>query len=395
MFVGRLGLSNFRNYQQQDISLPQQPILILGDNAQGKTNLLEALFLLASTRSPRAVSDGELIRWEAQGDLQPVARLVAQAQRRAGPVQVEMVIVGRSGAVRQGETLRLTASKRWRVNGVPRRQGDVVGQINAVLFTSHDLELVGGPPALRRRYLDIALSQVDRPYLRDLQAYSRVLTQRNALLRRIQEGEASPGELAFWNAQMAQHGGRIIGARARAVTLLAEYAAEAHRHLSVGQEELGVTYQPRLPQGWDDQHAASASDEELVEALRQGLGSGGRRDIAAGVSLLGPHRDDLGFTLNGVPAGSFASRGQQRTTALALRLAEARLLLHRTGDHPVLLLDDVLSELDMGRRGTVLEAVRSSEQILVTSADADRFSQGFLQSAAVFRVEGGRLEPVE
>jgi DNA replication and repair protein RecF len=395
MFVRRLALTNFRNYQQQDISLPRRPILVLGDNAQGKTNLLEALFLLATTRSPRALSDGELIRWEAQRDPQPVARLVAQAQRGSGAVQVEMVIVGRPGAVRQGETVRLTASKRWRVNGVPRRQGDVVGQINAVFFTSDDLELVGGAPALRRRYLDITLSQVDRPYLRDFQAYSRVLTQRNALLRRIQEGEASPGELAFWNAQMAQHGGRISGARARAVSLLAQYAGEAHRHLSVGQEELGVAYQPRLPQGWDDQRAASASDGELVEALREGLESGGRRDIAAGASLLGPHRDDLVFTLNGVPAGSFASRGQQRTTALALRLAEARFLLHSTGEYPVLLLDDVLSELDVGRRSTVLEAVRSFEQILVTSADADRFSEGFLESAAVFRVEGGRLEPAE
>ncbi len=395
MFVGRLSLSNFRNYQQQDISFPQRPILILGDNAQGKTNLLEALFLLASTRSPRASSDGEFIRREAHDDLQPVARLVAQAERRAGPVQVEMVIVGRPGAIRQGESLRLTASKRWRVNGVPRRQADVVGQINAVLFTSHDLELVGGPPALRRRYLDITLSQVDRSYLRDLQAYSRVLTQRNALLRRIQEGEAGPGELAFWNGQMAEHGGRIAGGRARAAALLSQYGAEADHHLSGGQEDLGVRYEPRLPQGWDDERAASAGDEELAEALREGLESSRRRDIAAGVSLLGPHRDDLAFSLDGVPAGSFASRGQQRTIALALRLAEARFLLDRTGDHPVLLLDDVLSELDTGRRATVLEAVASFEQILVTSADADRFGEGFLRSATVFRVEGGRLEAAE
>lgn len=393
MFVRRLTLTNFRNYRQEEISLPPGPILILGGNAQGKTNLLEALFLLATTRSPRTLSDGELIHWDAHTDPQPIARVLADAQRRAGAVQVEVVVVGRPGSG-QGRPFHLNASKRLRVNGIPRRQADAIGQINAVLFTSQDLEMVSGPPALRRRFLDLTLSQVDRAYLGALQSYAKVLTQRNALLRRIQDGEASLDELAFWDQQMAEHGGRIMAARARAVPVLADYAAEVHRSLSSGQETLGVTYEPRLPTDWDGQRVANAPEEELAEALRQGMRAGRRRDIAAGASLLGPHRDDLALTVDGLSAASFASRGQQRTAVLALRLAEARFLLDRTGDYPLLLLDDMLSELDEERRAGVLEVVRSFEQVLITSADADRFEEGFLKSAAVFRVTAGRLEPL-
>jgi DNA replication and repair protein RecF len=391
MFVRGLTLTNFRNYRQQEISLPPGPALILGGNAQGKTNLLEALFLLATTRSPRTLRDGEFIHWDAHLDPQPIARVLAEAQRRAGSVQVEIVVVGRPGTG-QGTPFCVNASKRLRVNGVPRRQADVIGQINAVLFTSQDLELVSGPPALRRRFLDLTLSQVDRTYLGALQRYAKVLTQRNALLRRIQGGEASLDELAFWDQQMADHGGRIMAARARAVPLLADYSAEIHRRLSGGQETLGLAYEPRLPTDRKGQRAADVPEAELTEALHQGMRSGRHRDIAAGASLLGPHRDDLALTLDGLSAASFASRGQRRTAILALRLAEARFLLERTGDYPLLLLDDVLSELDEERRAGVLEAMRSFEQVLITSADADRFEEGFLRSAAVFRVTAGRLE---
>lgn len=154
-----------------------------------------------------------------------------------------------------------------------------------------------------------------------------------------------------------------------------------------------VSYQPRLPGGWDGERAAGASAQELAQAIREGLEAGRRRDIAAGTSLLGPQRDDLGLTLNGRSAASFASRGQERTAALALRLAEARFLLERTGDHPLLLLDDVLSELDEGRRIGVMEAARGFEQLLVTSTDADRFDGDLLRPAAVLRVAAGRIEP--
>jgi DNA replication and repair protein RecF len=387
MWIRHLTLANFRNYRRQELILPQGPVLLLGDNAQGKSNLLEAVFLLATTRSERAQTDGELIHWDALDEPQPVARVVAQVERRDGPLELEVIVVGRP---RAGGAARVAASKRLRVNGVARRQIDVVGRLTAVFFSTDDLELIGGAPAERRRYLDVTLSQLDPTYLRALQRYTKVVAQRNALLRRIQEGEADPDELAFWDQELARHGGMLMCQRAVAVHALAEHAAEAHRRVSGGLEELAIAYRPRL-EGWDGSRA-SAQPEALAAALRQALAAGRRRDIGAGVTLSGPHRDDLTFTLNGVAAASFASRGQRRTAALALRLAEARFMADRKGDLPVVLLDDVLSELDEGRRRAVLESLGEWDQLLITSTDADRFGEGLPASTAVFRVEAGRIE---
>ncbi|OGO49591.1 MAG: hypothetical protein A2148_11370 [Chloroflexi bacterium RBG_16_68_14] len=388
MWIRRLTLTQFRNYRQQELLLPQGLVLLLGDNAQGKSNLLEAIFLLATTRSERAQTDGELIHWDALAEAQPVARVSAQVERRDGPLELEVIVVGRPGA---GGAGRVLASKRLRVNGVARRQADVVGQLTAVLFSTGDLELIGGAPAERRRFLDVTLSQLDPAYLRALQRYGKVVAQRNALLRRIQEGAADADELAFWDGELARDGALLVCQRAAAVDALAEYVREAHRRLSGGLEELAVAYQPRL-EGWDGARAG-AQTKALAAALHQALTAGRRRDIAAGMTLSGPHRDDLLFTLDGVAAASFASRGQQRTAALALRLAEARFMTDRKGDLPVVLLDDVLSELDEGRRRAVLESLGEWDQLLITSTDADRFDGGPPAAAAMFRVVAGQIEP--
>ncbi len=388
MWIRQLTLTNFRNYRRLEINLRQGPLLLLGDNAQGKSNLLEAVFLLATTRSERAQTDGELIHWDALSEPQPVARVTAQVERSDGPLQLEVIVAGRGSSSSGG---RPTASKRLRVNGVARRQIDVVGQLTAVLFSTDDLQLISGPPAERRRYLDVALSQLDPTYLRALQQYGKVVTQRNALLRRIQEGEGSPDELTFWDEELARHGAVLVARRAVAVAAQAKHAQTAHRRLS-GGEELTIAYQPRL-EGWDGSRAAAAGPEELAAALREALDAGRRRDIGAGVTLSGPHRDDLTFTLDGIAASSFASRGQQRTAALALRLAEARYLADQKGDLPVVLLDDVLSELDEGRRRAVLESLGEWDQLLITSTDAERFDEGLSGSLAVLRVVAGQIEP--
>ncbi len=388
MWIRHLSLSSFRNYHKQELDLPRGPVLLLGDNAQGKSNLLEAAFLLATARSQRAQTDGELIEWDALNEAQPVARIAAQVERRDGPLELELIVVGRT---RPPGAARVPASKRLRVNGVARRQADVVGQLTAVFFSTDDMELVGGPPAERRRYLDVALSQLDRAYLRALQRYGKVIAQRNALLRRIQGGEADPQELVFWDEELAHHGAALLAERAAAVDILAEHVGDAHRRLSGGLEELAVVYRPRL-EGWDGARAGG-SPEGLAVALRAALENGRRRDIAAGVTLTGPHRDDLLLTLNGVAAASFASRGQQRTAALALRLAEARFMADRRGDLPIVLLDDVLSELDEARRGAVLDSLGEWDQLLITSADADRFSEGLPAARAVLRVVAGKIHP--
>jgi len=399
MHIEQLTLRDFRNYRHLDIALPRGLLLFVGGNAQGKSNLLEAIYLLATTRSVRANSEGELVSRDASQQGQAVARLVGTARRHDGSVQVEVVIVTRPTG-EQAAASRLPASKRLRVNGVARRASETVGQMTAVLFTTQDIDLVGGAPSLRRRYLDITLSQVDPAYLRALQRYGKIVLQRNALLRRIQEGAAGPDQLSFWDEEMAQHGAYIAGSRGRAVSSLSVLAREAHRALSGGEEELSLAYQPQLSRAWDGERVAAASTDELAAALLQALAAGRQRDVAAGVSLTGPHRDDLQFLLNGVPAAAFASRGQQRTAALALRLAEARFLLNRSGEHPVLLLDDVLSELDESRRAGVLAAASEFEQVLITSVDADRFDRASpsgrrapLAGATLYRVVAGRVEP--
>ena len=397
MRVRRLQLSDYRNFPRLDFSLPSGPVVIVGGNAQGKSNLLEAVYLLSTMRSSRADSDGELIRRQAaQSAGEPLlARLVAEVEGHSGSLRLEMVIVARGGdlgspAARSAGVPR--ANKVVRVNGLARRLADAVGQLNAVLFTAHDMEVIDGPPSLRRRYLDITISQVDGGYLRALQRYVKVLLQRNHLLKRVQEGSARREEMAFWSQELVREGSSIIRARAQTVATLGPLAAAAHAALTEGQEELALVYQPQLGGAVDGLQAASFSQDELNAAFAQVVARWGEREIAAGVSLLGPHRDDLLFQLNGISAAIFASRAQQRTVALALRLAEARYLLERRGESPVLLLDDVLSELDGRRRAAVLAAIADYEQVLVTATDLDRFLADFLKGVTLFQVAGGSLE---
>jgi DNA replication and repair protein RecF len=397
MRVRRLQLSDYRNFSRLDFSVPTGPVVIVGGNAQGKSNLLEAIYLLSTMRSPRADSDGELIRQQAaqMEGAPPLARLVAEVEGRSGAVRLEMAVVGRGGgtgslAARSSGVPR--ANKVVRVNGVARRLADAVGQLNAVLFTAHDMEVIDGPPSLRRRYLDITISQVDGGYLRALQRYAKVLLQRNHLLKRVQEGSARREELAFWTQELVREGSYIIRARALTVASLGPLAVAAHAALSEGQEELTLLYQPQLGGAVDGFRAASLSQSELAAAFAQVMGQWSGREIGAGASLLGPHRDDLLFHLNGISAATFASRAQQRTIAIALRLAEARYLLERRGESPVLLLDDVLSELDGRRRAAVLAAIADYEQALVTATELDRFLAAFLKNATLFQVAEGSLQ---
>jgi DNA replication and repair protein RecF len=398
MRLRRLQLTSYRNFLRLDLRLPAGPIVVVGGNAEGKSNLLEAVYLLSTLRSTRAESDGELIHRGSSADESGsrLARLVAEAERKDGAVRLEVAIVGRD---RKGSVLAVgvqaipRAHKVVRVNGVGRRLAEAVGTLNAVLFTAHDIELVDGPPALRRRYLDVTISQVDGGYLRALQRYAKVLQQRNHLLKRVQEGSAQRSELTFWTEELVREGAHIARARALTVGALAPLAASAHTALAGGHEDLALAYQPQFGGTVDGVQAARLSPEDLAAAFGEVVARRSEREIAAGASLLGPHRDDLLFMLDGVSAATFSSRAQQRTIALALRLAEAGYLREHRGDSPVLLLDDVLSELDRQRRRAVLDAIADYEQVLVTATDLDRFSPEFLALAALHRVADGTVEP--
>ena len=383
MRLRRLQLSDYRNFHRLDLSLGPGASLFVGANAQGKTNLLESVYLLATMKELRAETEAQVIRRQAAEDVIPAARVVGEAETAEGRLKLEVAVVGRDGS--NG----LIASKIAKVNGVPKRLSDAVGRLTAVLFTAADIDLISGTPSSRRRYIDITLSQVDRGYVSARSRLERVIAQRNHLLKRIREGLAGTNELAFWDGELARDGGYLFAIRADALSELAVLAAEGHAALAPS-EELRLEYRPRL-EGLAAENLSDAAGaaEAYAEALRRGIS----RDVAAGMTLQGPHRDDIVFTLDGIPASGFVSRAQQRTIALALRLAEARLLHSRRGEPPLLLLDDILSEMDADRARSVIDAVSGYDQLLVTSTDVGRFPQEFLDRAEVFSVAEGTVSP--
>lgn len=388
MHVRRLQLTSFRNCRELDLGLTPGQLLFVGDNAQGKSNLLEAIQLLASGRSARAGNDSELIGWQTEPESQPFARLQASVERKAGTVQLEALVVGAANS----PAASARAGKRFRVNGIPRRSIDFAGQLRSVLFTADDLAIISGAPAGRRLYLDGALSQLDRAYAGALQRYGRILQQRNASLRRIKEGVAGADELALWDGSLTREGAVIIAARQRMVQRLAALAAAAQRELSgAAMEELSVQYEPQLGAEWRRLLPADGAPAALQSLFAAALAGQRRRDIAAGVSLAGPHRDDVSILLNGAAAAAFGSRAQIRTTALALRLAEARLLLAAGGDPPVLLLDDIVSELDERRRRSVLASVADLDQVWFTATTTAWLPAEFVAGCRIFAVKGGSV----
>ena len=385
MRLRRLQLFNYRNFERLDIELTSKVALFVGDNAQGKTNLLEAVYLLATLRAVRAETDMQLVGRGVLSDVLPAARVVAEAETLAGPLKIEVAIVARDAA--RGAN----ATKTVKVNGTPKRLADAVGRLTAVLFSADDLLMIEGSPSLRRRYIDLTLMQVDQQYSSARSRFDRVLLQRNRLLKRVREGEAQAEELGFWSNELSKDGALIVQRRAAGLAEIGGLAADYHRALAEA-EDLGVCYQPRIDSLLPD--PAFASLDEIAECLATNLTRGLSRDIAAGMTLQGPHRDEILFALNDLPAAGYASRAQQRSIALSLRLAEAELLRRRRGEAPVLLLDDVLSEMDASRRHAVLAAIRDVDQLLITGADWDRFPPEFTSSASCLNVVDGAVQAV-
>lgn len=277
--------------------------------------------------------------------------------------------------------------KSVRVNDAPRRATDLVGQMTAVMFAAVDLELVYGPPSARRRYLDILISQLDREYLRTAQRYQRVAYQRNHLLRAIRDRRADPAELAFWDDRIVHEGAYLVAARSRVVSDLSGLTGPVHEELTDTSERLAIDYLPSFDLPRDCDRAAAAA------AFRHSLDAARDRELARGATLSGPHRDDLRIEIDGMPAGPFASRGQARTAVLSMRLAEAKLIEQRRGDGPVILLDDVLSELDEARREKILRRAREYDQCLITTPEIHPSDESLLAGAARFTLEDNTITP--
>ena len=386
--LSRLTLTNFRNLVQLELELPPGVVVFFGANAQGKTSLLEAVYLLAIARSFRAENEREVVNFQAAAQLgQALVGGTVENQEGRLLVYVGYQCVPASDAAQGGgDGLGYSVRKQIRVSRVRRTATELVGMVNAVLFSAGDIQLVPGPPSGRRRYLDILISQADPLYLRGLQRYQRVVQQRNQLLRVLREGRANAEELEFWNDELAREGAAVTQRRREAMKLLSSLCAQHHRELTEEGEELRMEYRPSVDLG--------DSLSETESRFRQALSAFRQRELATSMTVVGPHRDDFKLLVNGMDMGTFASRGQARTLALTLRLAEVAYLAAVRGQGPIVLLDDVLSEMDAGRRRRVLEKVVQYQQVLITTTDLDLVRDFFGLRATYFQVGGGSVSPL-
>lgn len=385
--LSRLSLTGFRNHTNTELELRPGLTLFQGQNGHGKSNLLEAAYMLAIAKSARSSHERELVNWslaETGGHMQ----VLGVGRQGDTTIQAQIDVDVTAATTPNGNP---GFRKGLRVNGIKRSAIDFVGNLNIVFFEADDLEIIHGSPGRRRRYLDILISQSDPAYLKSLQRYGQVMTQRNQLLRRIRDGVSEELELAFWDERLSYEGARVTDARRRSVDGLNEHAVPAHSDLTDG-DKLELEYRPRITASSNDRPDVSQMTAEMIEQeMKNTLPALRRREIAQGMTVIGPHRDDLEIRLNDNPAGNFASRGQSRTIALSLKLAEAVFVTNSTGRTPVLALDDILSELDPERRRLVLEAATKHEQVLLTSTEPGIVPQEFLDTADIYTVMNGRV----
>jgi DNA replication and repair protein RecF len=395
MWLSQLTLANFRNFRA--LRLEPQPgvLLFCGQNGQGKTNLLESVYVLATTRSPRTSVERELLSWRAAEDadlaavVPPFARLEARVRRLEGEVHLELTFEAERSSTNGATPGAVTRG--IKVNGLATRATGLVGQLPVVYFSPADVDLAGGAPSGRRQYLNLANSQVSPSHLRALQRYNRVLLQRNQVLRLIRERRQSPGALEPWTEQMLDWGAQILRQRLTMLRDIDARLAPIFRDLAGTSETLQLVYRSTVCD-------AAADPADLVESFRQRQVHLAAREVDQAVSLVGPHRDDFTFVLDGIDLNTYGSRGQQRLAVLALKLAEADWMRAEIGELPVVLLDDMLSELDPQRRAYVLQRVAEPEpshqrQVWITSTDANDEShlRELLSTAQRFVIDAGQV----
>lgn len=396
MLVQHLSLTNFRLYARLEADFPAGPLILVGANAQGKTSLLEALYYLAAGQSHHAASDRQLINFLALQEPQPFARIIAEA-RPARRIEIRLI---------QEPTQHADGRLRKDifVNGVKKRMSDLAGQVNVVLFLPQDLALIEGSPSDRRRYVDTALCQVDPAYNFALGEYGKVLSQRNALLKLLQEQGGPDTQLDFWDEKLCEHGALILAARAAALADLEALAGAIHRDLTAGADALRLAYHPAFdpaaaPEGQMGLpldvpvHRVGIPPGEIQAGMQARLRATRAEELARGQTLSGPHRDEIRFLANGVDLGAYGSRGQARTAVLALKLAEMEWMRAKSGEWPILLLDEVLAELDARRRRDLLMRLTAAEQCVMTTTDLNLFPPEFKEHVTVWKVEAGQVKP--
>ncbi|TET54848.1 MAG: DNA replication/repair protein RecF [Anaerolineales bacterium] len=387
MPIHALSLTNFRSYARLELTLPEQPLLLYGANAQGKTNLLEAIYVLATASSPLTSLDRELIRWQAEEEGLPYARIRGEVTSGTRSHEMEIVLEKRvlsNGSARTQKTIRVDRAR--------KRRGDLAGLLTVVLFMPQDVALVSSSPATRRRHLDDVLCQVDADYCASLASYQNALRQRNATLRHLREGTGDRGQLGPFEEVLAAQGVLITTKRNAILEQLSQRGERLHQQLTAGAEQLRFEYQPGFDTAGEDNDAA-------VTKLRSALQARRPEEIARGITLVGPHRDEFRFLAtrpaNGarqIDVATYGSRGQQRTAVLALKLAELEWMKEQ-GRTPTLLLDEVMAEMDATRRDYLLAQVDGADQTILTATDPQMFSSEFRARATLWEVRDGLALP--
>jgi len=358
-------LTCYRNYERLSLKTDHQVNLFIGANAQGKTNLLEAIYVLALTKSHRTHKDKELIAWQAEE-----AEVSGEIARELGTLQLKVKLT--------------PLGKKVSINGLEQRKlSQYIGTLNAVMFAPEDLEIVKGSPAVRRRFLDMELGQVYPTYLYHLTQYQKVLTQRNQALKNWDQTNRLMMEV--WEEQLAELGTKIMRKRQQFITQLQVWAQRIHTGITNHGETLRIAYQP----SWECD--LSAEESVFINQYMIKLSQMRDQEIRRGTTLIGPHRDDLQFLINDKDAQIYGSQGQQRTAGLSVKLAEIELIRQEIGEYPLLLLDDVLSELDANRQNQLIATFQDKVQTFITATGIESIDLRHLQDVALYKVENGRV----
>lgn len=369
MRLNKLELAHYRNYESLSFSFPKNLNIFLGENAQGKTNLLESIYVLAMTRSHRTNNEKDFIQWGAD-----FARLNGEIQRNARPVELEMSISNKG--------------KRTKINRLEQKKlSDYLGELNVVLFAPEDLYLIKGAPQMRRRFIDMELGQIDNRYLFYLTTYQRVLKQRNKYLKQLSsEKEPDLTYLTILSEQLAQAGSHVLFLRLQFIKKLEGWSQEIHQSITDQRETLRIEYQSSL------KVTEEQSQAELETIFLTELTTNFKREIFTQNTSIGPHRDDLLFFIDDKNVQTFGSQGQQRTAALSLKLAEIELIKAEIGEYPILLLDDVMSELDDERQIHLLKTIADKVQTFVTTTTLKHLSDRLMNQPDIFIVSDGIVE---
>jgi DNA replication and repair protein RecF len=399
MHLKHLSLTNFRSLTRLDAELPRRAVVLVGSNAQGKTSVLEAIYFLAAFTSFQTHADRQIVNFHEAKNPLAVTRLVADYQRGKTKHRLEARLILEPTGV-NGQRLR----KEILLDGAKRHANDVIGHFNAVIFVPQMSQIIEGGPDERRRYLNLALAQTVPAYARVLSEYSQALTQRNALLKALNELGGNRDQLQVWDEALVKFGAQIILWRIQAVQEIERLASRIHHELTRGTEILRFSYEPAYdplpkPNGQLGLKLDTAIDrsslelDEIQDGFLARLKEIRGEEIARGVTTIGPHRDDLRFIINKADVSDYGSRGQIRTTLLALKLAEVEWMKERTGETPVILLDEVMAELDTSRRADLLKYVGEDQQVLFTTTDLTLFSPEFTNAAEIWDVKNGVVMP--